>query len=112
MFKRLALLPLSLTGWLALCVLGQGRSPTTGGMEGFLRMLDVWDGNPEDFDTRNPDHVDMISYGKVVLFFSIRFVSEDTGYDKVHKLCLVEELLELKQLRDANTGSKICIVCD
>ncbi len=74
--------------------------------------LDVWDGNPEDFDTRNPDHVDMISYGKVVLFFSIRFVSEDTGYDKVHKLCLVEELLELKQLRDANTGCKICIVCD
>jgi hypothetical protein len=63
--------------------------------------LDVWDGSPEDLDTRNPDHVNMISYGKVVLFFSIRFVSVGTGYDKVHQLCLVEELLELKRHRDA-----------
>ena len=64
--------------------------------------LDVWDGSPEEFDTRIPDHVDMLSYGKVVLFFSIRFVNN--GYNKVHNLCFVEELLQLKQLRDANTG--------
>ena len=65
--------------------------------------LDVWDRSPEDFDTRNPDHVNMLSYGKVVLF-SIRFVKN--GYNKVHNLCLVEEFLELKQL-DANTGKHL-----
>ena len=58
--------------------------------------LDVWKGRPEDFDTRNPEHVKLISYGKVVLFFRIRFQSRWTGYDQVHNLCMVEELLELK----------------
>ena len=72
--------------------------------------LDVWDGSPEDLDPRNSDHVNMISYGKVVLFFSIRFVSVGTGYDKVHQLCLVEELLELKRHRDAGTNSP-CVIC-
>ena len=58
--------------------------------------LDVWKGRPEDFDTRNPEHVKLISYGKVVLFFRIRFQSRWTGYVQVHNLCMVEELLELK----------------
>ena len=66
--------------------------------------LDVWDGSPEDFDTRNPDHVDMLSYGKLMRFFSIRvFIN---CYNKLHYLCLVEELLEVKKL-DANTGKHL-----
>ena len=29
---------------------------------------DEWPGRPEEFDTKNPEHFDKISYGKVVLF--------------------------------------------
>jgi hypothetical protein len=47
---------------------------------------------PEEFDVRNPEHYDQISYGKVVLFFSVNFKSEQTRYSQVHNLCLVEEL--------------------
>jgi hypothetical protein len=58
--------------------------------------LDRWKGMPEDFDIGNPEHEKLILYAKVVLFFRIRFKSTRTGYDKVHNLCLIEELLELK----------------
>lgn len=71
-----------------------GKNPQDAVM--MIPGLDVWKRGPEDFDTRNPEHVRLISYGKVVLFFRIRFQSPRTGYDKVHNLCLVEELLELK----------------
>ena len=55
---------------------------------------DVYQGNPEEFDTWNPEHFDMISYGKVVLFFNVTFKSDATGYSKLHNLCFVEELQE------------------
>jgi hypothetical protein len=58
--------------------------------------LDRWKGMPEDFDIGNPEHEKLILYAKVVLFFRIRFKSPRTGYDEVHNLCLIEELLELK----------------
>ena len=58
--------------------------------------LDRWKRKPEDFDIGNPEHEKLILYAKVVLFFRIRFKSTRTGYDKVHNLCLIEELLELK----------------
>ena len=67
----------------------------------FMRP-DEWQGNP-DFDVRNPEHHDQISYGKVVLFFSVTFKSEATGYSQVHNLCLVEELLDFTW-RDAGVA--------
>ena len=44
--------------------------------------LDVYQGDPAKFDTVNPEHLDMISYGKVVLFFSVTFKSDETGYSQ------------------------------
>ncbi len=41
---------------------------------------DEWQGNPEEFDLRNPEHFDKISYGSDALFFSVTFKSEETGF--------------------------------
>ena len=69
-----------------------GRNPQDAVM--MVPGLDVYQGDPAKFDTGNPEHLDMISYGKVVLFFSVTFKSDETGYSQLHNLCLVEELPE------------------
>jgi hypothetical protein len=75
---------------------------------------DVYQGNPEEFDTRNPEHFDMISYGKVVLFFNVTFKSAATGYSKLHNLCFVEELQEFTWsgagMITLSTMSLVCII--
>ena len=49
----------------------------------------------------------MISYGKVVLFFSVTFKSDETGYSQLHNLCLVEELQEFTWSARSGAGANI-----